>query len=311
MSELSDATQLLIVTGRGAYLLGNITVKSAILVLKVLNTIYLAKWKGKVSLNRFRRICGGDFTFVNLSSEDAKILRGIEQEMKAHGILFARLPDLCGGDGRTQYVIPPADIAKMKAFLLDHSKGAYAAVKAGLISPADYAHTGVIEDGQPTQELAQLTQSALSANRKQKNKEGNSDMLTPDQVLQVPEVWDAVKKHDAKINFGRHVSWIKGEPLKEHENWGLYSMPDNRQAVMIPKADIIPARKHPITGKRSLPQFAVYDAKDYMTIDLQSGEKSLEKGRDVVLAFSRSEQTVKAGKETMLPLFPTRTRMER
>lgn len=60
MSEVSDATQLLIVTGKGAYLLGNITVKSAVMVLKVLNTIYLAKWKGKVSLNRFRRICGGD-----------------------------------------------------------------------------------------------------------------------------------------------------------------------------------------------------------------------------------------------------------
>ena len=51
MSEVSDATQLLIITGKGAYLLGNITVKSAAMVLKVLNTIYLAKWKGKVSLN--------------------------------------------------------------------------------------------------------------------------------------------------------------------------------------------------------------------------------------------------------------------
>ena len=117
MSEVSDATQLLIVTGKGAYLLGNITVKSAVMVLKVLNTIYLAKWKGKVSLNRFRRICGGDFLFINMGTENAQILRGIEKEMEAHGILFSRLPDLCGGDGRTQYVIPPADMAKMKAFL--------------------------------------------------------------------------------------------------------------------------------------------------------------------------------------------------
>ena len=38
------------------------------------------------------------------------ILHAIEKEMKQHGILYARLPDLCGGDNRTQYVISPSDM---------------------------------------------------------------------------------------------------------------------------------------------------------------------------------------------------------
>ena len=287
MSEVSDATQLLIVTGKGAYLLGNITVKSAALVLKVLNTIYLAKWKGKESLNRFRRICGGDFVFINMGSEDPKILRGIEAEMKAHGILFARLPDLCGGDGRTQYVIPPADMAKMKAFLLDHKVGKYGHIKVGPISPEDYAKTGLTEAGKPTEELAELTMSALTALPEKKRE--REELLSLGDVLKVPEVWDAVKKHDAEIDFGRHVSWIKGKPLKEHSSWGMYLMPDGIHAVIIPKQDIVPERKNAVTGKLIPAEYAVFDAREYMVFNLQNGDGRLQRGRDVVLSMNRAK----------------------
>lgn len=297
MSEVSDATQLLIVTGKGAYLLGNITVKSATLVLKVLNTIYLAKWKGKVSLNRFRRICGGDFVFINMGSEDPKILRGIEAEMKAHGILFARLPDLCGGDGRTQYVIPPADMAKMKAFLLDHKEGKYGHIKVGPISPEDYAKTGLTEAGKPTEELAELTMSALTALPERKRTRIAEGLLPVEEVLRVPEVWDAVKKHDAEIDFGRHVSWIKGKPLKEHSKWGMYLMPDGAHAVIIPKQDIIPERKNAVSGKTSPAEYAVFDARQYMVFNLQNGDGSMLRGREVVLAMNRTKQMESAEKK--------------
>lgn len=294
MSEVSDAAQLLIVTGKGAYLLGNITVKSAALVLKVLNTIYLAKWKGKVSLNRFRRICGGDFLFINIGSEEQKILRSVEVEMKAHGILFAKLPDLCGGDGRTQYVIPPSDMAKMKAFLLDHKEGKYGYIKAGPISPEDYARTGLTAAGKPTEELADLTLSALNALPEKKlteKKKEKNELVSVEDVLKVPEVWAAVRKHDTGIEFGRHVSWIRGIPIKEHSGWGMYQMPDGNHAVLIPRQDMIPERKNAITGKVIPAEYAVFDAREYMVINLKDGHSHLQKGRDVIRSMNRADLT--------------------
>lgn len=300
MSEVGEAVQLLVVTGRGAYLLGNITVKSASLVLKVLNTIYLAKWRGKVSMNRLRKICGGDLVFVNMGTEDLQILKGIEKEMKAHGILYARLPDLCGGDGRTQYVIPPADMAKMKAFLLDHKDGRYGSIKAGPISPEDYAKTGLTREGRPTQELAELTQSALNTIPEKQRLPDLGDTLPAERVLQVPEVWDAVKKHDAQIEFGRHVSWIKGEPIKEHSKWGMYQMPDGVRAVIIPKQDMQKSKKSPVTGRLTPAEYAVFDAKEYTVANLQTGEAYVERGRNVILAMNRAERTHAAEKKETL-----------
>lgn len=294
MSEVSDATQIVIVTGKSAYLLGNITVKSAAFVLKVLNTIYLAKWKGRVSLNRFRRICGGDFLFINMGTENTQILRGIEKEMEAHGILFSRLPDLCGGDGRTQYVIPPADTAKLKAFLLDHQHGRYGAIKVGPISPEDYARTGLQADGQMTQELADLTRSALSE-LPQKN-QGRSDqkLLPLKEVLQVPEVWDTVRKHDSKVEFGRHVSWIKGSPIKTHSTWGLYPMPDGIHAVMIPKQDMTEERRNKFNGKVTPAEYAVFDSRHYNVINLQTGDGHLQSGKEIIMAMYQINPTKEA-----------------
>ena len=101
--------------GRGAMLIGNISLKLAMQFVKLLNTIYLAKWEGSVSLNRLRQIKGDDFVFINVSSEQKEDLAAIEKEMKSHGILYARMPDLCGGDARTQYAIASSDAVKMKA----------------------------------------------------------------------------------------------------------------------------------------------------------------------------------------------------
>ncbi len=285
MSEVSDATQIVIVTGKSAYLLGNITVKSAAFILKVLNTIYLAKWQGRVSLNRFRRICGGDFLFINMSTEDPQSLRMIEKELTAHGILFSRLPDLCGGDGRTQYVIPPADTAKLKAFLLDHQHGKYGHIKVGPISPEDYARTGVQTNGEMTQELVDLTRSALSELPQKNRDKAGQNLLPLKEVLQVPEVWDAVRKHDSRVEFGKHVSWIKGEPIKTHSTWGLYPMPDGIHAVMIPKQDMIAEKKNKFTGKVVPAEYAVFDSKHYNVIDLQTGDGHLQNGKEIILAM--------------------------
>ena len=104
MSEVSDTIQLIVISGKVMFLAGNLSLKAAILTAKTLDTIYLAKWKGSVSYARLRKIKGDEVQFLNVSTEEKKILHAIEKEMKQHGILYARLPDLCGGDNRTSDV---------------------------------------------------------------------------------------------------------------------------------------------------------------------------------------------------------------
>ena len=110
MSEVSDTIQLIVISGKVMFLAGNLSLKAAILTAKTLDTIYLAKWKGSVSYARLRKIKGDEVQFLNVSTEEKKILHAIEKEMKQHGILYARLPDLCGGDNRTQYGISPSNM---------------------------------------------------------------------------------------------------------------------------------------------------------------------------------------------------------
>ena len=110
MSEVSDTIQLIVISGKVMFLAGNLSLKAAILTAKTLDTIYLAKWKGSVSYARLRKIKGDEVQFLNVSTEEKKILHAIEKEMKQHGILYARLPDLCGGDNRTQPSIGGVEI---------------------------------------------------------------------------------------------------------------------------------------------------------------------------------------------------------
>lgn len=160
MSEVGDAVQVVMLCGRGAMLIGNISLKLAMQFVKLLNTIYLAKWEGSVSLNRLRQIKGDDFVFINVSSEQKEDLAAIENEMKSHGILYARMPDLCGGDARTQYAIASSDAVKMKAMLLDHTAGPNRHIRVGPISEADYMMTGKKADGTDTKEMEALKKSA-------------------------------------------------------------------------------------------------------------------------------------------------------
>ena len=171
MSEVGDAVQVVMLCGRGAMLVGNISLKLAMQIVKLMNTIYLAKWEGKVSLNRLRQTKGDDFVFINVSSEKREELAAVEKEMKAHGIMFARMPDLCGGDARTQYAIASSDAVKMRAMLLDHTAGPNRHIRVGPISEADYMMTGKRADGTDTKEMNALNKSAQETMNQSRNKE--------------------------------------------------------------------------------------------------------------------------------------------
>ena len=70
MSEVSDATQIIVVAGRAFYMLGKIDLKLAMQIIKLINTVYLSKWKGKAGLGRLRQIKGDDLMYLNVGSEN-------------------------------------------------------------------------------------------------------------------------------------------------------------------------------------------------------------------------------------------------
>lgn len=167
MSEVQDAMQIVMVCGKAAMVLGNITVKTGLLALKIITAIYLSKWHGKVGFNRLLKIKGeqNGLTFVNVgiepdSKKNKKILKDVLKEFKAHGILYAVMPDLCAGDGATQIAISSADASKLNALLIDHKLGRHGNIQLAEITQYDYAMTGIKADGSLTQEAKSLVQDA-------------------------------------------------------------------------------------------------------------------------------------------------------
>ena len=166
MSEVADACQVLLVSGRMIATTAGLSLKMALLMMKIYNSLYLGKWKGNTNFRRFRAIKGDDYEFVNVCSENPEQLMEIEKEMEAHNLLFARLPDLCGGDGNTQYVVARSDMHIFAAFLMDHTHGELKNVKVGPITESDYAKTAVHpESGKYTQEFKDLNESARAQYR--------------------------------------------------------------------------------------------------------------------------------------------------
>ena len=220
MSEVGDAVQVVMLCGRGAMLIGNISLKMAMQITKLMNTIYLAKWEGSVSLNRLRQIKGDDFVFINVSSEKKEDLAAIEKEMKSHGILFARMPDLCGGDARTQYAIASSDAIKMKAMLLDHTIGPNSHIRVGPISEADYMMTGKKADGTDTKEMEELKKSAQETVDAAVKKEKSMTGVKPDTEKEMP--MSTKRQPDRQRKKGREKSregagLLAGRPEKEQK----------------------------------------------------------------------------------------------
>ncbi len=312
MSEVGDACQIILVTGKGAYYLGKITTQAAMMVMKVMNTVYLSKWNGVTTLNRFRAIKGDEFMFINISTENRIDLQGIYKEMQDHGILLAQLPDLCGGDGRTQVVISPSDAAKFKAFLLDHSAGKYKDIKVGQISAEDYARTGYDSQNKETPEMSDLTESAKTSLKEQEQLEmrkasgllnrlgfrRNNERFDPvDMPLKEdsknlrfqpvnPAVIYQLEKHDQEVREENSIRWVTDQPIKRHEKWRMYEMPDGVHAVVIPNQDCyeFPSEKGGI-----LYRAALYNDQMYNIINLATGDMKMVKGEQVELELDKTD----------------------
>ena len=250
MNEVGDATQIVVVAGKGAYLLGQITLKAAIQFFKLIHTIRMAKWKGKARLGRLRAIKGDDMMYLNAGSEDKEQLKQIQKEMKQHGILFARMPDLCGGDGRTQYAVAVSDAPKVRALLIDHAMGPYRDTYLGMLNEKDYLSTAFTRNGQPTPETQEMWRSAQSPGGRESPEYRAGDRV-PEYSRDTygPQLYAADLKEafgDVRVRLRdldcqglqQQYQWISGPPVEVRENFAEYRI-DQNQTVLIPVKDAV------------------------------------------------------------------------
>ena len=335
MSEVSDATQIVLLTARGGYLLGRISIAMAVHTLKLLNTLYHAKWKGKTSFNRLRQTKGEDMLFVNVSTEKEPLLKMIEAELTAHQIMFARLPDLCGGDGRTQYAVAQADTERFKAFLLDHGTGPNRTVLVGPVRPEDYLATGEDAMKNPTPEMSDLEKDAreeeresggqarsqeptasdvtisreddaLKRGKHEENSEirivtqGREKIVPAQQFAEEAEKTYPISMHEKEIVYGEKRETIRLEPIDEEEHFNLYMLPDGIRAVVIPKEDVRPVYIDEKTGERMPPLFNVFALQRYVIIDPKEGVRDMVKGDDLLSLLKEVPVSIKHEELTQL-----------
>ena len=289
MSEVSDATQIIMMTARGGYLLGKISIAMASRTLKLLDTLYHAKWKGKTSFNRLRQTKGEDLLFINISTEDEEKLRLVERELDAHQIMFARLPDLCGGDGRTQYAISQSDMEHFRAFLLDHGDGRYRDILVGPVRPEDYLSTGEDDLRNNTPQMKDLEEDARkeagTTCKEEKAirifSEGTEKRVPSEQFAQEVSGIYSMCMHEKGAAYGEKGIVFRQAPVKEEENFNLYMMPDGVRMVVIPKEDVQSVHVNEGTGETLPPVFTVFTAQRYVIYDPMDGVQDMVRGDDL------------------------------
>lgn len=301
MSEVSDATQIIMMTARGGYLLGKISIAMASRTLKLLDTLYHAKWKGKTSFNRLRQTKGEDLLFINISTEDEEKLRLVERELDAHQIMFARLPDLCGGDGRTQYAISQSDMEHFRAFLLDHGDGRYRDILVGPVRPEDYLSTGEDDLRNKTSQMKDLEEDArkeAGVSHKEEKvirvfSEGTEKRVPLEQFAKEVSSSYSMCIHEKEATYGEKGIVFRQSPVKEEENFNLYMMPDGVRMVVIPKEDVQSVHVNEGTGKTVPPVFTVFTAQRYVIYDPIDGVQDMVRGDDLTRLLEAVPASVK------------------
>lgn len=298
MSEVGDALQMVIVSGRIIAVAGRISYRAALFQVKLLNTLYLSKWKGKSSLNRLRKIKGDNLIYLNFSTENAEKLKLVEKELTDHQILFAKLPDLCGGDGRTQYALAASDIGKLKAFLLDHNNGPCKEITAGLISAMDYAETGRDINGKETKELQALEKQAAEELKQKQEKQKKAENTDPKKQRNgEPDILssDKAKLREQLLSETKQI--YEKEPIAENETWGLYRMTDDK-GIVLPKEEVIKAEDLQENSKilkaggpGSKKHFCILDRnKQYPVVSMENIKQASRNGKTPEISYDSGRE---------------------
>ena len=299
MSEVSDATQIVVAFGRGAYLLGGITVKAAVLLFKLYNTIRLSKWKGKARLGRLRAIKGEDMMYLNAGTEDKAVLKQIEKEMKQHGILFARMPDLCGGDGRTQHAVSVSDAPKVRALLIDHAMGPYKDTYLGMLSEKDYLSTAFNRDGELTTEVRNMMRERAEAKTSEPGIRPEPGFETSDlQSRELHNTFEDVRIRMRDLDcqgLQKQYQWLPGRPVDVQKNFAVFRI-DKDRSVFIPVSDaVLPGKGR---NEKSLGA-ALFHDRSYTVTNLQTATFQSLAGPVVMSIVKEAVASRNAGQQTV------------
>ena len=309
-NEVSEAIRILEVGGRGIVLSAKVAEKGFLALMKLINTLYLSKWRGKTNLMRLRATKGESLAFFQIGSENRTNLRQIEQLMKKHGIMFAKLPDLCGGDSRTQYAFSPADAEKMQLFVKNYqdgfvnSNGKKNKTKVEVITGQDYEKTGYKKTGEKTKEYDELEKDAVKQERKAEARSRKKQTTTDKANSFSSEVekadfardcnLDARRQKFSKVvefNFKEELGAIKEEGKNSFvaEKWDYKSSKD-LVAISIPQSSLCVTLPNGALGsiKKGGMRDVVLDATaEYWVVNKQTLERSKMSGKDIGAMFKK------------------------
>jgi len=297
-------------TGRGINVSAKVLSKSFLLLVKLIDTLYLAKWKGKAGINRLRAVKGESLSFFQIHSEKFGDLRKIESQLKKHGIMYAKLPDLCGGDGNTQYAFSPSDAEKMKLFIKNYEEGFVTSngkrnnIKFSLITGEDYERTGY-KDGKKTKEYEDLEKSAAQEQKKQqekakaekKSKAGYEDTkvnVSPKVFLVESRINDPAYH---ELPFNKSVAMIENQEKHTIEfnkdRSSVLSRSDYEKSMIMvsipqePLAVIFTENDLGQTKKNGVQTAVLKDDKEYWVVNKLTLQKSKMKGRELAEQFKK------------------------
>ena len=329
MAEAGDAVQLVIAAARGGYLLAKGSYLLLLKMLQLTQALYYSNWAGSVKYKKLIKMKGPDLVFLHAGTEDPAVLAAIEKNMEDHGVLFARLPDLCGGDGRTQYAIGSDDVAKMRAVLLDHANSKHKDIRFGPISEAEYLHTGIGPDGKENDELRRMRESAKEGVKtqpepemgkaekepeKKEAKEGKEARETkpePDPAVRKdPADTPDIQKQRLKETFrdprirmreldaeGRSADYVflPGEPISRNGRFFEFEL-DKDNSIFIPVGDALVAENQAKYGPSEKHGAVLFKSSTYTTVQRKTRSFQKLSGKKALLWVTKGVLQ-KAGQE--------------
>lgn len=302
IGDINEACQVVIIIGRMAYRTGNVLIQTALFSARTMSTIAHAKWRGKTSYKNLLRKKGEEngLLFLNIglepdSKKNRRKINAIKKELKEHGIMYAVMPDLCGGDGNTQIAISAIDAKKMEAMLYSHMHGKNKDIYIAEISEFDYTMTGRRLNGQPTQNMQDLQKNAMQNGfphmpdySKQPVAPSNqkAPVNSPTPSIQDKMTFQVIRQHDLLQSIGVDgFSWLKSGPLLSQEMNGqlyhLITMPDGVSGIIISDKEY----REPILAKASgYENFGalICADKNYPLVDYKTGRIYNASGRQMI-----------------------------
>ena len=184
---------LLVIGGKVISIGGSLSIKGAMMVVRMRNAVYYGKWRGRAGYRRLRRIKGDNLAYFEVGTQDKKALKRIGSLMKKKGLLYSRLPDLDLGDGKTQFCFSMNELPVFNLFLRAYNEGVKKGVFSSpvtVIGEEDYARTGFDDGGRPTKEMEEIEKGVKEEHereKKQKNREARKDRKSPSFREETPE----------------------------------------------------------------------------------------------------------------------------